>query len=81
MRFQLLDRKNPIESALWCVFILVIKNNLGLAELDLKTHVYSTCINGVLQISLIGVNIATTLDYPQIARITSRRDRGVYNFS
>ena len=33
-----------------CVFTLVI--NLGLAQLALKTHAFSACVNGVSQLSL-----------------------------
>ena len=33
-----------------CVFTLV--TNLGLAQLALKTHAFSACVNGVSQLSL-----------------------------
>jgi hypothetical protein len=32
---------------------LVIDNNLGLAQLALKTHEFSACLNGASQLSLI----------------------------
>jgi hypothetical protein len=34
-----------------CVFTLVIEINLGLAQLALKTHALSACVNGMLQLS------------------------------
>jgi hypothetical protein len=35
-----------------CIFTLVIKNNLGLAQLALQMHAFSKCVNGVLQLKL-----------------------------
>jgi hypothetical protein len=36
-----------------CVYTLVIKNDLGLAQLDLKMHAFFTCKNIVLQLILL----------------------------
>jgi hypothetical protein len=40
------------------VFTLVIEINLGLAQLALKMHAFSACVNGVSQLSLCPRNSA-----------------------
>ncbi len=38
-------------NALRCVFTLIIEINLGLAQLALKTHAFSACVNCMSQLS------------------------------
>ena len=47
-----------MQNAMRCVFILV--TNLGLAQLALKMHAFSACVNGVLQLSFKLVQIRDT---------------------
>jgi hypothetical protein len=37
---------NEKNSILWCVFTLIIKNNLVFVQPAIKMHVFSTCIKG-----------------------------------
>ena len=53
MRFQFLNRNISIQNAMRCVFTLV--TNLGLAQLALKTHAFSACVNSVSQLSLTSI--------------------------
>ena len=50
--FSFSNKKIPNENLRHCCAFLpwLLKNNLGLAQLALKTHAFSACINGVLQL-------------------------------
>ena len=48
MHFQFLNWNISIQNAMHCVFTLI--TNLGLSELALTMHEFSTCVNGMLQL-------------------------------
>jgi hypothetical protein len=49
---SILNRKISNQNTTHCIFTLVIESSLGLAQLALKMHAFSACVNGVSKLSL-----------------------------